>query len=611
MSTSAPALNETHERPTVWSKAPPRTVDETLVANVTTELREKDDWRKKALDPEIMAKWKAEAIKEFKFSESMAQYLEDELKYEAGLWHNEELGIESTGVLGVVRSDKLVKDDVIEKLRLLSSELESGPEKDWHPESDETVLDVVHPSLYCLVDDHTRLLGEDEEALFPEDSRDLGRWFGKLPDIHASDESLQRSDEVPVAHTCQWLPADFQVDEQGKVKALSYINNLHPDRSKPTGKLYDVIEATLGAFIPMFEATFAEYQLEGFRIEFRKGSDNAHWIEEFWNPAAPAEVPVSELATTAEDRTYLNTDGEGAHDKSADRIEYARREYWTENREWVRIPVEKFEPVKINPISLKNRRLQVIVKMATIHLDPKKPEYEGGAWHVEGTHREKISATGILYFDQENIEESGLKFRGSIDTSLATEEIPYEQNEFDAIMELYGFGTDSETSQVLGKIRTKPGRSIAFPNGLQHQVAPFKLADPSKPGFRKILAFFLVDPLEKVISTARVPPQQYDWMRTYYNQVFASLPPTVPTEIRQIILAHAAPAAIVSRPAANRAEDGQPQRQRPRLNADKDESCGMSIAQAREYRLALMRERAKQAVHIEEENEQGFSFCEH
>jgi Protein of unknown function (DUF4246) len=30
------------------------------------------------------------------------------------------------------------------------------------------------------------------------------------------------------------------------------------------------------------------------------------------------------------------------------------------------------------------RPLQVIVKLANIHLTPEKPDYEGGTWHVEG-----------------------------------------------------------------------------------------------------------------------------------------------------------------------------------------------------------------------------------
>jgi hypothetical protein len=64
---------------------------------------------------------------------------------------------------------------------------------------------------------------------------------------------------------------------------------------------------------------------------------------------------------------------------------------------------------------------------------------------------------------------------------------------------------------VLGKIRTRKGRSLVFPNVLQHRVSPFKLEDPSKPGHRKLLALFLVDPNIKIPSTANVPPQQAEW----------------------------------------------------------------------------------------------------
>jgi len=44
-------------------------------------------------------------------------------------------------------------------------------------------------------------------------------------------------------------------------------------------------------------------------------------------------------------------------------------------------------------------------------------------------------------------------------------------------------------------------------------VQPFHLVDPTKPGVRKILVFFLVDPAEPVSSTATVTPQQMHWFK--------------------------------------------------------------------------------------------------
>ena len=42
---------------------------------------------------------------------------------------------------------------------------------------------------------------------------------------------------------------------------------------------------------------------------------------------------------------------------------------------------------------------------------------------------------------------------------------------------------------------------LAFPNVVQHRVSPFRLADPTRPGHRKLLALFLVDPHIRILST--------------------------------------------------------------------------------------------------------------
>ncbi len=74
--------------------------------------------------------------------------------------------------------------------------------------------------------------------------------------------------------------------------------------------------------------------------------------------------------------------------------------------------------------------------------------------------------------------------------------------------EVYGLENEDALNQTLGSASTPAGRCLAFPNVLQHRVSPFRLADPARPGHRKILAFFLVDPSETIVSTSDVPPQQ-------------------------------------------------------------------------------------------------------
>jgi hypothetical protein len=95
--------------------------------------------------------------------------------------------------------------------------------------------------------------------------------------------------------------------------------------------------------------------------------------------------------------------------------------------------------------------------------------------------------------------------------------------------EYYGIENEEAAVIELGTVVTRQDRLLAFPNTLQHCVQPFKLVDVTKPGHRKILAMFLVDPHIRVISTANVPPQRRDWWAEQVRKVeqFANLPQEV------------------------------------------------------------------------------------
>jgi len=83
--------------------------------------------------------------------------------------------------------------------------------------------------------------------------------------------------------------------------------------------------------------------------------------------------------------------------------------------------------------------------------------------------------------------------------------------------------------QDIGDVITKTHRCVSFPNLYQHQVQPFRLEDPTKPGHRKILVFFLVDPTQRVLSATDVAPQQREWITEAMrdagrSSAFAKLP---------------------------------------------------------------------------------------
>ncbi|KAH9264525.1 hypothetical protein BASA83_011996 [Batrachochytrium salamandrivorans] len=180
------------------------------------------------------------------------------------------------------------------------------------------------------------------------------------------------------------------------------------------------------------------------------------------------------------------------------------------------------------PISLRGRHLQVIVKLASIHLTPDKPRYNGGSWRIEGTTNESIVATCLYYYEMENITSSKLSFRQAVRKGFI-----YEQPSDRYYKDVYGItNVETETNKHLGSLDALPGRCIVFPNMLQHKVMPFELADPSKPGVRKILAFFLIDPSKRIVSTAHIPPQQPDWYTVYLNNT------PIPAELWGDIIKH-------------------------------------------------------------------------
>ena len=160
--------------------------------------------------------------------------------------------------------------------------------------------------------------------------------------------------------------------------------------------------------------------------------------------------------------------------------------------------------------------MQVIVKLANIELKPGE-SYAGGSWHVEGQANEHIVATALYYYDSKNITESRLAFRQSPDgeefeyDSEMHKNFDYEQGDDTFLPAIFGLRNYESTVQDVGSVVCKEGRLLTFPNTLQHRASPFQLEDATKPGHRKFLALFLVDPHLQIISTKDIPPQRKDW----------------------------------------------------------------------------------------------------
>ncbi|GAB3455741.1 hypothetical protein GCM10027570_36640 [Streptomonospora sediminis] len=430
--------------------AEPRTLRELQMMELSAEIRAKPEWYAKMHDAGIVARWTQEAADQG-LTEAQIRYVLAELAYYAEL-RDDRTGIEVSAVDGVWQSDTLIDDGLRSRLRDAVRVLEEvgEAEQDWHPGSDGQVLDLVHPSLFCLV---RGVSGAPEEAW----QSPAAKWG---PRYEFSQEF-------------QWLPTDVEVGGDGDAVFRSYVNNVHPVAHRELATVLPVLFARVR---PLLENVLTDLcHPRPLRIV----ADPHAWYDE------------------AADEPDEDSDEEDAHE-------------WDSPRLTVPDAPAFVPPASPDPsarVDLRGRRLQVIVKLANIHLTPDKPEYHGGSWHVEGMLNERIVSTAIYYWDSENITESRLGFRAAIDDP------EYQQDDSLGMSEVYGLDNEEPLNQVLGSASTPAGRCLAFPNILQHRVDPFRLADPTRPGYRKILVFFLVDPSVPLVSTSDVPPQQ-PWAET-------------------------------------------------------------------------------------------------
>ncbi|MFJ3912898.1 DUF4246 domain-containing protein [Streptomyces vinaceus] len=443
--------------------ATPRTLRELQMMQCSSHLRAKPRWFDKMNDADVVARWTQEAVAQG-LTEAQVRYVLAELAHYAAL-RDERTGVEVSAVDGVWHSDTLVDDGLRSRLRQAVQVLELVPEaeQDWHPGSDGQVLDLVHPSLFCLA---------REASGAPE------RAWRNPTDRYSKYEFSERF---------QWLPTDVDVSDDGDVVFRSYVNNVHPEMHR---ELAAVLPELFARLLPLLENVLTDLR---HPRPVRIAADPYGWYDS--EPEYPDRASYGDDEAYAEARTAW---------------EQAQDEWW-ENRR----PVIPDAPAFTAPplldasarVDLRGRRLQVIAKLATIHLTPDKPEYPGGSWHVEGMMNERIVSTAIYYWDSENITESRLSFRAALDDPN------YEQNDDNGLREVYGLEDEDALNQMLGSTATPAGRCLAFPNILQHRVGPFRLADGGRPGHRKILAFFLVDPGQEIVSTSDVPPQQ-PWSET-------------------------------------------------------------------------------------------------
>jgi hypothetical protein len=219
-------------------------------------ITEKPRWQEKIFDETIVEKWRTEAIAMPLISTSAWEWCLRELRDKTVFLA--EHGFIKTLDTGsaCAKADSLIdvglRDELLAAVKPLLDVEESA--KDWHPNCNEQVLNLVHPSLFPLVYGRTQVLQEGLVGL-SDCTESCGKGtvvpkptVGQPKAPHNWSPSSEEM--VRFSTRFQWLPAEVAFTGSGvHVEFTSYINNLHPGRH---AELYSVISKVVSKAIPMW-----------------------------------------------------------------------------------------------------------------------------------------------------------------------------------------------------------------------------------------------------------------------------------------------------------------------------------------------------------------------
>ncbi|KAI8273005.1 hypothetical protein K4K60_011447 [Colletotrichum sp. SAR11_57] len=390
-------------------------------------LSDKPEWWRKVQDDEIAGKWKKEALamdwtlylKHADFTPAMA---------DAAVLY------EQTGLMpvldystAVIKSDAVMTPDMAASLRKGVKPLEEVPaeDKDWHPNSNEQVLDLVHPSLWPLMYGRSRILqdrviGLDDALEYCGMGTVLPKPKQKETEMLIKAGNFCEESITILSDLFQWLSCDVKIDPKtGKAKIASYINNLHP---KKRADLYAVIERFIEKSLPAWAIVY-DWEKE-FSVQ-RLRTDEAG----FGDCPCPELCQLDDMNCSCD--PWKRPIGEDEEPRDPDNEEQYDDEYKDSERKklddaWffathaIKLPdadplAEKYVRIDSSHVKTlgffdKKSQVQVIVKLANIHLIPDKP------------------STTLFYYDSENITECTLDFRTSANGDELDEgALSYEQ----------------------------------------------------------------------------------------------------------------------------------------------------------------------------------------
>ncbi|EEU35214.1 uncharacterized protein NECHADRAFT_53347, partial [Fusarium vanettenii 77-13-4] len=504
--------------------APTLTNREVCMLKFVEDTTNEPEWWLKVRDPEAVLHWKRQVLElPWAGYRPHADFTETMADAKANLF-------EETGMVPVmdytayvIKSDTLLTQTLKDELKAAVEPLENLQrlQKDWQPDTDGKILNVVDPSIWPLVYGTSKILPDQHVPL--EGCIDYCGMGEVIPQPPKPMLDSRRAMLLPLRMKAfgtrfQWLPCNIDLTGE-KPRIVSYINNLHPVRDAP---LYSIIERLIEKSLPAWDIVF-------------RSTDEAFQVSRF-QPIKAIKYRCS-VPEVCRNTCEPNNRPGGPQDDDSDYIKESHRldQEWWEATHTVLLPEPSLDVdhlVKLQASHIRDKsffkrgvqipspgamvgrdvsQIQVIVKMANIHLTPERPTYEGSPWQMEGQAIERICATALFCYDCDNIADTPITFRTQGNREKLGTKLHYIYDDWLSIERIFAMEIRGTRLQEIGSVLTREGRAIFYPNVYQNRQGPFELTDKTRPGHCKMLTLFLVDPMNPIISTANIPPQQRDW----------------------------------------------------------------------------------------------------
>lgn len=141
------------------------------------------------------------------------------------------------------------------------------------------------------------------------------------------------------------------------------------------------------------------------------------------------------------------------------------------------------------------------------------------------------------------------------------------------------------------------------------------MKDRTKPGHRRFIALWLVDPFHRIISTANVPPQQLSWWaEAVFGTESQAAKGEMPSELFQVLLEQGVAKSVMPpQEMLDKMRNRLPAEVLDMVRREQVLPDGiMTPDEARQHREELMRERSNfQTANESEWTGREYSFCEH